>query len=82
MLDAIDGVVVRLERGVDLLATLPALERFMVTSGLAVLGAIKLADESLAKTRADAFRAGAIRNDRYGAQGPVDAAAPVIQGVS
>ena len=32
--------------------------------------------------RADAFHAGAIRNDRYGAQGPVDAAASVIQGVS
>jgi len=51
--DAIDGVVIRIERGTDLLATIPALVRFAARSGLAVQGAIKLADASLAKTRDD-----------------------------
>lgn len=51
--DAIDGVVVRLERDTDLLATMPALVRFAQRSGLAVQGSIKLADASLAKTRDD-----------------------------
>ena len=50
---AIDGVVVRLDRGTDLLATMPALVRFAEQSGLGVQGAIKLADASLAKTRDD-----------------------------
>jgi hypothetical protein len=51
--DAIDGVVVRLERGTDLLAAVPVLAAFAERSGLAVLGAIKLADASLARTRDD-----------------------------
>ena len=51
--EAIDGVVVRLERGTDLLAAVPALVRFAERSGLAVQGAIKLADASLAKARDD-----------------------------
>lgn len=51
--DAIDGVVIRLERGTDLLATMPALVRFAQRSGLAVQGSIKLADASLAKARDD-----------------------------
>ena len=51
--DAIDGVVIRLERGTDLLAVMPDLARFAQQSGLAVQGAIKLADASLAKTRDD-----------------------------
>lgn len=51
--DTIDGVVVRLDRGTDLLAAVPTLVRFAQHSGLAVQGAIKLADSSLAKTRDD-----------------------------
>lgn len=51
--DAIDGVVIRLERGTDLLATMPALVRFAERSGLALQGSIKLADASLAKARDD-----------------------------
>lgn len=50
---ALDGVVVRLDRGIDLLAIVPELARFAQESGLAVQGAIKLADASLAKTRDD-----------------------------
>jgi predicted phosphodiesterase len=51
--DAVDGIVVRLERGVDLLVTMPALVRFAERSGLAVQGSIKLADAGLAKIRDD-----------------------------
>lgn len=51
--EVLDGVVVRLDRGTDLLAAVPELARFAQQSGLAVQGAIKLADASLAKTRDD-----------------------------
>lgn len=49
----IDGVVVRLERGVDILDMAPRLARFAANTGLGVIGAIKLADASLAKPRDD-----------------------------
>ena len=48
-----DGVVVRIDRELDLLATAAALARFAAHSGLAVLGAIKLTDASIARCRDD-----------------------------
>jgi len=48
-----DGVVVRIDRDLDLLATAAALARFAAHSGLAVLGAIKLTDASIARCRDD-----------------------------
>lgn len=51
--EALDGVVVRLERDVDLLAAMPSLVNFAERSGLAILGSVKLADASLARTRDD-----------------------------
>jgi hypothetical protein len=51
--EAIDGVVVRLERGVDLLAAVPQLARFADASGLGVIAEIKLADANLARARDD-----------------------------
>jgi 3',5'-cyclic AMP phosphodiesterase CpdA len=49
----IDGVVVRIDRDVDLLGSASGLARFAEGSGLAVLGAIKLADASIARCRDD-----------------------------
>ncbi|MFN0161975.1 MAG: metallophosphoesterase [Burkholderiales bacterium] len=48
-----DGVVVRIDRDGDLLATAAALARFAAQSGLEVLGAIKLTDASIAHCRDD-----------------------------
>ena len=50
---AIDGVVVRLERGVGLIETVPQLAAFASGTGLAVVGTVLLADASLAKARND-----------------------------
>jgi hypothetical protein len=49
----LDGLVVRLERDGDLLAQAPQLAAFAERSGLALLGAIKLTDSSIARTRDD-----------------------------
>lgn len=49
----LDGLVVRLERDGDLLALAPQLAVFAERSGLALLGAIKLTDSSIARTRDD-----------------------------
>ena len=51
--DAIDGVVVRLERGTDLLIAVPMLADFAASSGLQVIGTIVLADAGIAKFRCD-----------------------------
>lgn len=51
--DAVDGIVVRLERGVEPVAVAPALAAFAARTGLAVTAAIKLADASLAVSRDD-----------------------------
>lgn len=48
-----DGVVVRLDRDADLLSTAPQLAAFAGRTGLALLGAIKLTDASIAKSRND-----------------------------
>jgi hypothetical protein len=50
---SIDGVVVRLDRGTDVLAVCPSLKDFCVKTGLRVLASVKLADASLAKARDD-----------------------------
>ncbi|MBK8065081.1 MAG: metallophosphoesterase [Betaproteobacteria bacterium] len=49
----LDGLVVRLERDGDLLAQAAVLADFAERSGLALLGAIKLTDSSIARTRDD-----------------------------
>lgn len=51
--DLFDGVVVRIDREVDLLGTAVQLTEFATRTGLAVLAAIKLADASIARARAD-----------------------------
>lgn len=48
-----DGVVVRIDRDGDLLATASQLAQFAAHTGLAVLGAIKLTDSSIARCRND-----------------------------
>jgi hypothetical protein len=48
-----DGVVVRIDRELDLLEAASKLEQFATRSGLSVLGAIKLADASIARCRDD-----------------------------
>ncbi|MBK9609409.1 MAG: hypothetical protein IPO58_24475 [Betaproteobacteria bacterium] len=48
-----DGVVVRIDREIDLLAIAPGLAQFAGRTGLAVLGAIKLTDASIARCRDD-----------------------------
>ena len=48
-----DGVVVRIDREIDLLAIAPGLAQFAERTGLAVLGAIKLTDASIARCRDD-----------------------------
>lgn len=48
-----DGVAVRIERDADLLATAAVLAQFAARTGLAVLGAIKLVDASIARCRND-----------------------------
>ena len=48
-----DGVVVRIDRELDLIETALKLEQFVARSGLSVLGAIKLADASIARCRDD-----------------------------
>lgn len=48
-----DGVVVRIDREIDLLAIAPGLAHFAERTGLAVLGAIKLTDASIARCRDD-----------------------------
>lgn len=48
-----EGVVVRIDRDLDLLATAATLDRFAARSGLSVLGGIKLADASIARCRDD-----------------------------
>ena len=48
-----EGVVVRIDRDLDLLATAATLARFAAQSGLSVLGAIKLTDASIARCRDD-----------------------------
>jgi predicted phosphodiesterase len=53
--EAIDGVVVRLERGTDLLTTVPTLADFATRSGLRVIGTIVLADAGIAIRRGDDF---------------------------
>ncbi len=47
------GVVVRIDRDLDLLSTASSLVRFAAQSGLSVLGAIKLTDASIARCRDD-----------------------------
>ena len=49
----LDGLVVRLERDHDLMQAAPLLAAFAERSGLALLGAIKLTDASIARTRDD-----------------------------
>ncbi len=49
----VDGVVVRIDRDLDLIATAERLRHFAAESGLSVLGAIKLTDASVARTRDD-----------------------------
>lgn len=51
--DAVDGVVVRIERDVAVLKEAPGLAAFTESTGLAVLASIKLADASLATNRDD-----------------------------
>lgn len=51
--DFFDGVVVRIDRDVDLLTTAATLAAFSEESGLAVLASVKLADENVARARAD-----------------------------
>jgi 3',5'-cyclic AMP phosphodiesterase CpdA len=51
--DLFDGVVVRIDRDVDLLATAKQLVAFSEQSGLAVLASVKLADEHVNIARAD-----------------------------
>ena len=48
-----EGVVVRIDRGLDLLATAARLAQFAAQTGLSVLGAIKLTDASVARCRDD-----------------------------
>ncbi len=48
-----EGVVVRIDRDLDLFATAARLGEFAAQSGLAVLGAIKLTDASIARCRDD-----------------------------
>lgn len=48
-----DGVVVRLDRDADLLATACRLAAYAAQTGLALLGAIKLTDSNIAKSRDD-----------------------------
>ena len=48
-----DGVVVRIDRELDLIGTAARLEQFAARSGLSLLGAIKLVDASVARCRDD-----------------------------
>jgi len=47
----IDGLVVRLDRGSDIISSIKALETFAESTGFDVLASVKLADANLAKTQ-------------------------------
>jgi hypothetical protein len=52
---AFDGVVVRIDRDLDLLTTAAELAAFAARSGLAVLASVKLADDGIATARTDSL---------------------------